>query len=181
MDAFAAREPRGACLGAAEAQVDRVFERWTSSTPGCAVGVAVAGKPVLAKAYGMADLEHDVPNTAETLFAWIRETAEAAAQRAGAKVNLAIVSQSVPFYTEPGPFTDLVAAAAKESFRFAPALATTGGTSDARYIKDHCPVVELGLRNETVHMIDEHCAVEDVRTLARCYEALLRHYFSHAW
>jgi succinyl-diaminopimelate desuccinylase len=127
------------------------------------------------------NIRFNTNHTAETLFAWIRETAEAAAQRAGAKVNLAIVSQSVPFYTEPGPFTDLVAAAAKESFRFAPALATTGGTSDARYIKDHCPVVELGLRNETVHMIDEHCAVEDVRTLARCYEALLRHYFSHAW
>ncbi len=51
-----------------EADVDRVFAKWTSSTPGCAVGVAVAGKPVLTKAYGMADLEHDVPNTADTVF-----------------------------------------------------------------------------------------------------------------
>lgn len=51
-----------------EADVDRVFAKWTSSTPGCAVGVAVGGKPVLAKAYGMADLEHDVPNTADTIF-----------------------------------------------------------------------------------------------------------------
>ncbi|MDO8681081.1 MAG: serine hydrolase domain-containing protein [Acidobacteriota bacterium] len=51
-----------------EADVDRVFAKWTSSTPGCAVGVAVGGKPVLARAYGMADLEHDVPNTADTIF-----------------------------------------------------------------------------------------------------------------
>src|SRR5436190_4218019 len=51
------------------AQVDRVFTRWNaSSTPGCAVGVAVNGQPVLAKAYGMADLEHDARNTAETIF-----------------------------------------------------------------------------------------------------------------
>jgi CubicO group peptidase (beta-lactamase class C family) len=51
-----------------ERQVDRVFERWTISSPGCAVAVSVDGKPVLAKAYGMADLEHDVPNTPDTIF-----------------------------------------------------------------------------------------------------------------
>jgi CubicO group peptidase (beta-lactamase class C family) len=51
-----------------ETAVDQIFARWTTSTPGCAVGVAVAGTPVLTKAYGMADLEHDVPNTAETVF-----------------------------------------------------------------------------------------------------------------
>jgi CubicO group peptidase (beta-lactamase class C family) len=51
-----------------EADVDRVFAKWTSATPGCAVGVAAGGKPVLTKAYGMADLEHDVPNTPDTIF-----------------------------------------------------------------------------------------------------------------
>lgn len=51
-----------------EITVDRVFEKWTTSTPGCAVGVAVSGKPVLSKAYGMADLEHDVRNNPETIF-----------------------------------------------------------------------------------------------------------------
>jgi CubicO group peptidase (beta-lactamase class C family) len=48
--------------------VDAIFSKWTPSTPGCAVGVAVAGKPVLLKAYGMADLEHDVRNTTDTIF-----------------------------------------------------------------------------------------------------------------
>ena len=52
-----------------DAQVDRVFSRWnTSSTPGCAVGAAVDGRPVLAKAYGMADLEHDVKNAPDSIF-----------------------------------------------------------------------------------------------------------------
>ena len=50
------------------AAVDEVFSKWTTSTPGCAVGVAVGGKPVLMKAYGMADLERDVRNTPETIF-----------------------------------------------------------------------------------------------------------------
>ena len=85
---------------------------------------------------------------------------------------------SVCFYTPPGPFTQLVADAVQDAFGLTPEFATTGGTSDARYIRNYCPVVELGLRNETAHMIDEHCAVEDVRTLARCYEAILRRYFA---
>ncbi len=51
-----------------EASVDQVFAKWTTSTPGCAVGVAMEGRPVLTKAYGMADLEHDVRNTADTIF-----------------------------------------------------------------------------------------------------------------
>ncbi len=124
------------------------------------------------------NIRFNTNHSGESLFAWIRETAEAAAARHGAKAGLTIASQSVPFYTAPGAFTDLVSAAVQESFGIAPILATTGGTSDARYIKDHCPVVELGLRNETAHMVDEHCAVEDVRTLARCYEAVLRRYFA---
>jgi len=124
------------------------------------------------------NIRFNTRHSGATLFDWIKETAEAHAQTHGAACALTIASQSVPFYTAPGPFTDLVAAAVQESFGAAPILATTGGTSDARYIKDYCPVVELGLRNETAHMVDEHCAVDDVRTLARCYEAVLRRYFA---
>jgi CubicO group peptidase (beta-lactamase class C family) len=51
-----------------ESQIDRVFAKWSTSTPGCAVGVATDGKPAIAKAYGMADLEHDVKNTPDTIF-----------------------------------------------------------------------------------------------------------------
>src|SRR4029450_8232164 len=60
---------QGAAVAPAPAAaVDEIFSKWTSSTPGCAVGVAVGGKPVLVKAYGMADLERDVPNTPDTIF-----------------------------------------------------------------------------------------------------------------
>jgi len=59
---------RAQTLRPPDAAVDQIFARWTTGTPGCAVGVAVGGKTVLTKAYGMADLEHDVPNTAETIF-----------------------------------------------------------------------------------------------------------------
>ena len=63
-----AAAPAAGQSAASEKAVDAIFSRWTTSTPGCAVGVAVRGKPVLAKAYGMADLEHSVPNTPDTIF-----------------------------------------------------------------------------------------------------------------
>jgi len=59
-----------------------------------------------------------------------------------------------------------------------PVLSTTGGTSDARFIKDHCPVVELGLPGRTMHKIDECASLEDIETLTRIYEAVLELYFA---
>lgn len=124
------------------------------------------------------NIRFNTNHTGEALFAWIKETAEAAAARIGAKASFTIASQSVPFYTDPGAFTAMLVESVHESFGIMPALTTTGGTSDARYIRNYAQVAELGLRNATAHMVDEHCAVEDVRTLARCYEAVLRRYFA---
>lgn len=62
----------------------------------------------------------------------------------------------------------------------APALSTTGGTSDARFIKDYCPVVEFGLVGQTMHMVDERVAVADLETLTRIYETFLERWFDHA-
>jgi succinyl-diaminopimelate desuccinylase len=129
------------------------------------------------KATAKLNIRFNTNHTADTLLAWIEETAAGAAKRADVRHALSVSSRSVAFYTDPGAFTELLVAAAAETFGAAPMLATTGGTSDARYIKDVCPVAELGLRNETAHMVDENVAVEDVRALARCYEAVLRRYF----
>lgn len=62
----------------------------------------------------------------------------------------------------------------------APKLSTTGGTSDARFIKDFCPVVEFGLVGQTMHMVDERVAVADLETLTRIYENFIRRWFDHA-
>lgn len=124
------------------------------------------------------NIRFNTNHAGDALFAWIKQTAEAAAARLGANAACAIASQSVPFYTDPGPFTSMLVESVRESFGITPALTTTGGTSDARYIRNYAQVAELGLRNATAHMVDEHCAVEDIRTLARCYEAVLRRYFA---
>src|SRR5262245_10871641 len=58
----------GQTATATDVDVDKVFAKWSATTPGCTVGASVDGKPVISKAYGMADLEHGVKNTADTIF-----------------------------------------------------------------------------------------------------------------
>jgi succinyl-diaminopimelate desuccinylase len=84
------------------------------------------------------------------------------------------------FYTQPGKFTDLVVAAAEAETGRKPDLTTGGGTSDARYIKDVCPVAELGVRNEMAHKVDENIPVDEIETLCRIYYRLLAGYFAAA-
>jgi succinyl-diaminopimelate desuccinylase len=86
-------------------------------------------------------------------------------------------TNSVAFLTAPGPFVELVADAVAGETGRRPALSTTGGTSDARFIKRDCPVVEFGPVGATMHGIDERVAIEDLRQLTRIYGAILTRYF----
>jgi succinyl-diaminopimelate desuccinylase len=81
------------------------------------------------------------------------------------------------FVVEPGPFTDLVASAIAEVTGHKPALSTTGGTSDARFIKNYCPVVEFGLVGQTMHQIDERVPLADLRALTAVYRRIIDRYF----
>ncbi len=82
------------------------------------------------------------------------------------------------FITEPGSFTGLLSAAVADVTGQAPEFSTGGGTSDARFIKDHCPVIEFGLVNRTIHQIDEHVAIADLETLTRIYQRFIAGYFA---
>ena len=81
------------------------------------------------------------------------------------------------FFTQPSPFTDVVASAVSEVTGRKPALSTAGGTSDARFIKDYCPVVEFGLVGTTMHATDERVPVKDLQTLTAVYRKILEKYF----
>jgi succinyl-diaminopimelate desuccinylase len=87
-------------------------------------------------------------------------------------------TNAVAFLTRPDRFTALVADAIEAETGLRPALSTTGGTSDARFIKDYCPVLEFGLVGQTMHQVDERVAVADLDRLAAIYRRLLDHYFS---
>ncbi len=102
-----------------------------------------------------------------------------AAAVGGARTTLTFESTNADaFLTRPGPFTDLVAAAVEDVTGRKPSLSTGGGTSDARFIKNACPVVELGLVNATIHAVDERVALDDLEALSRIYERALDRYFA---
>ena len=89
-------------------------------------------------------------------------------------------SNSPAFLTRPDAFVDLVSDAIQAETGRRPALSTTGGTSDARFIKDACPVIEFGLVGETMHQVDECVAVADIARLTAIYRRVLAAYFSVA-
>jgi succinyl-diaminopimelate desuccinylase len=86
-------------------------------------------------------------------------------------------SNADSFVTKPGPFVDLVCTAIKDVTAKEPKLSTTGGTSDARFIKDYCPVLEFGLVGQTMHQVDVRTAVADLATLTAVYRKILERYF----
>ncbi len=115
-----------------------------------------------------------------TIEEWVRLQCDAAAVATGARFDVAFEGTGDVFLTAPGPLVDtLVDAVAAETGR-RPELSTSGGTSDARFIKDYCPVVEFGLVNRTIHQIDEHVPVADLQNLTAIYQRFIARYFDAA-
>ncbi len=112
-------------------------------------------------------------HTPASLERWLKSRLDAVS----ADYDLAIQVSGTAFLTAPGPLSQTVAAAVERVTGLTPELSTTGGTSDARFIKDHCPVVEFGLVGRTMHKVDERVATADLEELARIYEAVLDGYF----
>jgi succinyl-diaminopimelate desuccinylase len=99
-----------------------------------------------------------------------------AAKRKRFKIDWEPASDS--YLTKRGPFVDLVAKAIAEAGGVKTEISTSGGTSDARFIKDYCPVIDLGLVGTTMHQIDENTPVQDLQKLTRIYRAILERYFA---
>jgi succinyl-diaminopimelate desuccinylase len=87
-------------------------------------------------------------------------------------------SNAEVFVTKPGPFTELAAAAIEHVTGRKPKLSTSGGTSDARFIKNYCPVLEFGLVGQTMHQVDECVPVADLVTLTAIYRRIIEKYFN---
>jgi succinyl-diaminopimelate desuccinylase len=131
--------------------------------------------PGIAKA--RVNIRFNPRHTGADLARWIE--AEAAAEAQGFAGTVTVVPQisGEAFLTEPGPFTDVVAGAVYDVAGRAPELSTTGGTSDARFIRALCPVVELGLVGRTMHQVDERAPVAEILQLQAVYERLIERYF----
>ncbi|MDE2486949.1 MAG: succinyl-diaminopimelate desuccinylase [Alphaproteobacteria bacterium] len=118
------------------------------------------------------------PNhTGASLAQWIETEADKAAQGFKGSVTVTPQISGEAFRTEPGKFTEVVAAAVREVTGRTPELSTSGGTSDARFIRSLCPVVELGLVGKTMHQVDERAPIGEIRMLQQVYETLIARYF----
>ncbi|MCJ7872588.1 succinyl-diaminopimelate desuccinylase [Phaeobacter sp. J2-8] len=117
-------------------------------------------------------------HTGKALQNWLQSRADAVAAEFGVKIDLRVKISGESFVTPPGPLSDLVAGAVKAETGVEPELSTTGGTSDARFVKDHCPVVEFGLVGRSMHQVDEHVAVDQIHQLKAIYARILKDYFA---
>lgn len=112
-------------------------------------------------------------HTGASLSQWIRDVCAA---HAGAhEVNIHVSGEA--FLTQPGFLSDLVAAAVHDVTGRTPELSTTGGTSDSRFIKNMCPVLDFGLVGKTMHKADERAALADIQNLTLIYRRVLERYF----
>jgi succinyl-diaminopimelate desuccinylase len=116
-------------------------------------------------------------HTGDDLARWLDAEAYEACKGFAGKITVVPQISGEAFLTEPGPFTDLVAGAVRDTAGRAPELSTTGGTSDARFIRAICPVVEVGLVGKTMHQVDEAAPVAEIRQLQAVYETLIERYF----
>ena len=104
---------------------------------------------------------------------WLRERLD----RIGGNYDLKIQVSGESFLTQPGRLSDIIGSAVKRVTGRTPELSTSGGTSDARFIKNYCPVIEFGLVGETMHKTDERMPVAELAALADIYEAILDDFF----
>jgi succinyl-diaminopimelate desuccinylase len=133
-----------------------------------------------AKATARVNIRFNPNHTGAELAAWFEAEAAKANQGFEGTVTVRSAISGESFLTELGPFTELVSRAIIETTGQTPDLSTTGGTSDARFIRKLCPVVEFGLVGATMHGIDERVPVEDLRRLTAAYERLIELYFASA-
>ena len=116
-------------------------------------------------------------HSGDSLSAWLRAEAAEVARDFDVGIEVVIKVSGEAFMTPPGPLSDLVGAAVAAETGVTPELSTTGGTSDARFIKDHCPVVEFGLVGQTMHQVDERVELAQIHQLKAIYGRILASYF----
>ena len=161
-------------------ELDQGTEHFDAST--LAVVTIDTGNPatnvIPAQARSTVNIRFNDAHTGADLSAWLRAEADKVADAFGVTIDMTVKISGESFITPPGALSDLVAAAVKAETGRMPELSTTGGTSDARFIKSHCPVVEIGLVGKTMHQVDERVDIDQIHQLKAIYSRILNDYFT---
>lgn len=137
-----------------------------------------AGNVIPARATACVNIRFNDAHSGASLSSWLRAQAADVQRETGVTFDMAIKISGESFLTPPGDLSALIARAVQAETGRTPALSTTGGTSDARFVKDHCPVVEFGLVGRTMHQVDERVEVAQIVALKAIYTRVLRAYFA---
>lgn len=123
------------------------------------------------------NIRFNTEHTHESLITVLRDICKGVESELGGSFVLDIIPRAGAFMTEPGAFLGVVLDAIEAETGVLAKLSTSGGTSDARFIKDYCPVLEFGPPNATIHQVNEHITLADLRGLAAIYRAIIDSYF----
>ncbi|NKB28824.1 MAG: succinyl-diaminopimelate desuccinylase [Rhodobacteraceae bacterium] len=164
----------------ATATLDEGTEHFDAST--LAVTTFDTGNPannvIPASCRATVNIRFNDAHTSGSLTEWLLAEAAKIAKETGIGIEMTTQISGESFLTPPGALSDLVAAAVKAETNVEPVLSTSGGTSDARFVKDHCPVVEVGLVGRTMHEVDERVTVAHIHQLKAIYSRILRDWFA---
>jgi succinyl-diaminopimelate desuccinylase len=161
-------------------QIDTGTDHFDAST--LAITTIDTGNPatnvIPATCHATVNIRFNDAHSGASISEWLRT--EAAAVQAATDVALDVVIKisGESFLTPPGDLSALIAAAVMAETGVTPTLSTSGGTSDARFVKDHCPVVEFGLVGKTMHQVDERVEVAQIVQLKSIYSRILSDYFA---
>ena len=162
------------------ASLDAGTEHFDAST--LAVVTIDTGNPatnvIPAQCRATVNIRFNDAHSGASLTEWLQEHANKVAQVFDVRIDLDVSISGESFMTPPGELSDLVARAIQIETNRTPALSTSGGTSDARFVQHHCPVVEFGLVGKTMHQVDERVEIAQIHQLKSIYTRILRDYFA---
>ena len=162
------------------ASLDVGTEHFNAST--LAVVTIDTGNPatnvIPAQCHATVNIRFNDAHSGASLTEWLQEHAAKVAKIFDVRIDLDVSISGESFMTPPGELSDLVARAVQVETKRTPVLSTSGGTSDARFVQHHCPVVEFGLVGKTMHQVDERVEIVQIHQLKAIYTRILRDYFA---
>ncbi len=137
-----------------------------------------ANNVIPAKGHATVNIRFNDAHSGASLTDWLTGHARAVEAESGVQIGMRVQISGESFLTPPGEFSALIARAVEAETGRVPEASTSGGTSDARFIKNHCPVVEFGLVGKTMHQVDERVEVAQIEQLKAIYTRILTDYFA---
>lgn len=138
----------------------------------------LANNVIPAKAKAVVNIRFNDTFTSKQLGIWLKKEVERISTETDIEISVETKVSGESFLTPPGELSSLVGRAIKNELGITPEMSTTGGTSDARFVKNVCPVVEFGLVGKTMHSVDERVDISQIHHLKSIYRRILKDYFA---